>query len=57
MWKIIAKTNHGLYFLESQITSWFGKGVCGKSNRAMQEIIAKPNHVLFFWKVKTRLCL
>jgi hypothetical protein len=50
MREIIAKPNHDLFF-RSQIASWFGKGVFGKSNRAMRKIIAKPNHVLFFWKV------
>jgi hypothetical protein len=44
-------------FFESQITSWFGKRVFGKSNSAMGKIIAKQNHVLYFWKVKSRLCL
>jgi hypothetical protein len=44
-------------FLKSQIGSWFGKRVFEKSNRAMWEIITKPNHVLLFWKVKSRLGL
>jgi hypothetical protein len=41
-------------FFKSQITSWFGKGVFGKSNRAIRKVIAETNHVLFF---KVESCL
>jgi hypothetical protein len=31
--------NHGFFFFERQIASWFGKGVFGKSNHTKWEII------------------